>query len=109
MKYTDYKFWFIKRDDNGFITECAIRFYEGEYKNEKYKRIKRLESFEDLKHLAKDNAIKGLKEQTGETCVFYSQEDFGQIQTDNELRSYLNQELAKDGTRQSIPEQKWLP
>lgn len=30
MKLTDYKFWFIRRDDNGFITEVAVRFYEGE-------------------------------------------------------------------------------
>ena len=27
---TDYKFWYIKRSDNGFIEEATIRFYEGD-------------------------------------------------------------------------------
>jgi hypothetical protein len=110
---TDYKFWYIKRDDTGFITEAAVRFYEGEYQmingEKKYVRTKRLETVNELKHLAKDGKLKGVTEQTGEQCVFYNQEDFGQIQTDGELRSYLNQELAKDKSREPIEEQKWQP
>lgn len=104
---TDYKFWYIKRDDNGLITEAAIRFYEGNYDGEgKYIRTKRLETFADLEHLAKAGVIKGITEKTGKKAIFYTQSDFGQIKTDDELRLFLNKEITKDPVRVPIDGQK---
>lgn len=107
---TDYKFWYIKRDDNGFITECTVRFYEGEIQKKVYVRTKRLQS-KDLSHLSKD--IKGkmgleiTKEIDGNDVVGYTSKDFGEIKTDDELRLFLNKELAKDKSREPVDEQKW--
>lgn len=114
---TDYKFWFIRRDDNGFITEAAIRFYEGDITTEnemdrttqilkpvtRYRRSKRL-AVADLQYLGNK---KTKKEYSGEDAIIYTPEDFGIISTDDELRSFLNKELAKDTKRTPIKEQKW--
>jgi len=85
MKTIEYKFGYIKRDDDGFITETGIRFYEGEYVmkdgKEKYNRIAHVYS------------------------RVYSYKDFGQIKTDEELVKYLNKELKKVEDRQPIKEQ----
>ena len=114
---TDYKFWYIRRDDDGFITEAAVRFYEGEIttKNEKqiddvikpvtrYRRSKKLQDVE-LDHLNKPK----IKDSGGSDAVLYTSADFGQIKSDNELRLFLNQELSKDKIRTPIPEQSWQP
>lgn|SRR3990167_5144791 len=103
---TDYKFWYIKRNDNGFIIEVAVRFYEGEIIDGKYQRTKRLETFDDLKHLARNEVIRGLAESNGKKVVIYLSEDFGKIKSDDELRLFLNKELAKDNGREPISEQK---
>ena len=113
---TDYKFWYIRRDDDGFIEEAAVRFYEGEIttKNErdnddnlvpvtKYRRSRRLGK-NDLKHL--DH--KFVKESSGADAKLYTRTDFGTIKTDDELRAFLNSELAKNKGREPIEEQKWL-
>jgi hypothetical protein len=105
MKLTDYKFWFIRRDDDGFITEAAIRFYEGETiksgKENVYIRNKRLEA-KDLKHLS---SLTYKKEIGGKDTVIYTPYNFGKIKTDNKLREFLNKELAKDKGRQPIKQQ----
>lgn len=114
---TDYKFWYIKRDDDGFITEAAVKFYEGDYVLENgkqvYKRIKRLQSHNELKHLAKTIkgkfVIKGVIETNGSKAVFYEPADFGQIKTDDELRNFLNKELGKDKMRTPVKERQWRP
>lgn len=98
---TDYKFWYIERDDDGFITEAAVRFYEGNYVDGIYKRTTRLQD-KDLKHLNK--LMK--KEDNGNEAIIYTSLDFGTIKTDDELRQFLNNELAKDTTRVAIPEQR---
>src|SRR3990167_3588837 len=104
MALTDYKFWFIRRDDDGFITEAAVRFYEGGFDAEgTYVRSKLLEKI-DLKHLDK----KFVKDSNGTDTKLYTQADFGSIKTDDELRTFLNSELAKDTKREPIKEQKWL-
>jgi len=72
-----YKFWYIIRDDNIHISECAIRFYEGDITTEderdenddlvsitRYRVSKRLQA-EDLEYLKK--TIK--KEKNGYDCV----------------------------------------
>jgi len=104
MALTDYKFWFIRRDDDGFITEAAVRFYEGDYDADgKYVRSKLLGKI-DLKHLDK----KFVKDSAGVDTKSYTQADFGSIKTDDELCTFLNSELAKDTKREPIKEQKWL-
>jgi len=115
--YTDYKFWFIRRDDDGFITEVAVRFYEGEYATDEgqqvYTRTRRLQTLDDLKHLARivkgKPILKGVSESNGNMAVYYEPADFGRIKTDDELRVFLNKELAKDTTREPIEEQLWQP
>lgn len=113
---TSYKFWYIKRDDDGFIIEATVRFYEGETlaKDElkmdingnlattsiiRYRRSRRLQEAD----LPKTKIIK--KELSGNDVVLYTPKDFGQIKTDNELRNFLNSELMKDNLRTPIPEQ----
>jgi len=110
--FTDYKFWYIRRDDDGFITEAAVRFYEGHYVSGEYVRTKRLPVAE-LTHLAKKVkdklGIQFLNETNQNEVVVYTQEDFGQIKTDDELRTFLNKEISKDKIRTVIPEQQWQP
>ena len=102
---TDYKFWYIRRDDDGYITEAAIRFYEGEVVMDgaelTYRRTKRL-SKADLAHF-KDKAF--IKEDSGKDARLYTQADFGRIKTDNELRLFLKGELLKDTDRSGIVRQ----
>lgn len=108
---TDYKFWFIRRDDDGFITEVAVRFYEGEIQivdgKEVYARIKRLSVANgELNHLAdKLGKINTRNETNSNEAIYYFPKDFGQIKTDDELCKFLNQQLAKDKTREPIKEQ----
>ena len=113
---TDYKFRYIKRDDDGFITEAAVRFYEGEIKAEfeydpilrkdisikRYRRMDRLFK-KDLEHLKSKDF---LKEENGTDSVLYDKNDFGNIKTDEELRLFINMELVKDTKREPILEQK---
>lgn len=111
---TDYKFWYIKRDDDGFITEAAIRFYEGDITTEKekisrdneidvtrYRRFKRLQRL-DLPHFTSD---KFKKEFSGADAVLYTNNDFGNIKTNEQLEVFLNGELKKDVSRTPIKEQ----
>lgn len=110
---TDYKFWYISRNDNIHISECAVRFYEGEVTTlpemgvdgtkmvTRYRRSKKL-SKSDMPH-NKDRAVK--LESAGSETLIYTTEDFGVISTDDELRLFLNGELAKDTKRSPIEEQ----
>lgn len=105
--YTDYKIWFIKQDNNGFIEEVGVRFYEGDYiienEEEKYRSLKRLSKFKDLEYLAKDlggeKLIKGITENNGKFAVYFSREDFGDIKTQEELTLFLDKKLAEDPIR----------
>lgn len=109
---TDYKFWYIKRDDAGFITEATVRFYEGDFAQvvnsdtgqteTRYVRVKRLGK-DDLKHL---NNAKFKSEESGTPAKLYDAADFGSIKTDAQLCAYLNGELAKDSKRNAIEGQK---
>ena len=109
---TDYKFWYIRRDDNGFITEVAVRFYKGDYQiidgKGTYVRTKRLTPTKgELNHLAKsDGNISYSIEVSGKEAVVYLPKDFGQIKTDGEIRVFMNTEIAKDTGREVINEQK---
>ena len=115
MKFKDYKFWFIRRDDDGFITEAGINFYEGTYKklkkkdprsgieydSEEYVREKKLNKLE----LADISPRIRTRKDNSHSVIYYTS-DFGQIKTDEELRDFLNQQLAKIGGREAIAEQK---
>ena len=100
-----YKFRWILRDDGGVIIQVSIAFYEGNYKKKKntFLIIKKLGK-NDLKHLRSKRFNRG-KSNLGDD-VLYGPENFGIISTDNELRNFLNSEMAKDKTRKAIPEQR---
>lgn len=107
---TDYKFWYVSRADDGHITECAIRFYEGDITTEiengvsitRYRRTKRLGE-DNLPHF---KGRKSRKEASGTDTVIFTSKDFGNIKTDDELRLFLNSQLKKDASRTPIDEQK---
>lgn len=94
------KWWYVKRNDDGFITEATVRFYEAEIntkdetvvENGKLKakpvtklRITRPVDVSNRKNIKKDA--------NGVDTVLYTQKDFGQIKTDEELRSFCDQQL----------------
>lgn len=113
---TNYKFWYITREDDVHISECAIRFYEGDdmqvdvpvddtdpnnkttKKEIRYVKTKRLQKA-DLPHFV---GRKVKKEKSGDDCIVYTSDDFGVITDNDELRVFLNKELKKDKGR--IPE-----
>jgi hypothetical protein len=116
MALTDYKFWYITRDDDGFIIKAAIRFFEGEESAldepdhegklvsvSRYRRIKRLQKI-DLTHLED----KFIKESNGNDAKLYNPTEFGSIKTNDELRLFLNNEIAKDQTRTVVSAQAEL-
>ena len=109
---TDYKWWYVKRDDDGFITEATVRFHEGEYQiidgKEVYVRTKKLNVEKgELNHLKNiDGTISYSKEIDGTGNIAYTQKQFGKIKTDDELRAFCNKEIAKDKGREVIKEQK---
>ena len=110
---TDYKIWFIRRDNDGFIEVAAVRFYEGDYVDEQirknpsdprdkqtktasiYRRTRQL-GIPDLAHLSPGKA---LLDHSGKECICYDSGDFGRIKTDDELTDFLNGKLALDPTR----------
>lgn len=106
MKNIAYKFWYITRDDDGFIIETGIRFYEGEKKKVGVldfgtNKIKTENRFVREKRLAK-NELKDLsskatrKEANGDDVVVYTPKHFGRIKGDDKLCLFLNKELVKD-------------
>jgi len=109
--FKDYKFWFIRRDDDGFITEAGINFYEGEYEERLNPETNELESVYVRKNKLKDVSFnkkpKTLKRKDGSESMQYTQDDFGMIKTDDELRTFLNKELDNVKGREAIPQQKW--
>jgi hypothetical protein len=103
----DYRFWYIRRDDDVHISEAAIRFYEGDFRLKPgddvptYARDRKLE-VEDLPFLA-SRAVQ--PDADGGATFLYTEEDFGRISDDEELIAYLNKELRKDLTRNRLPSQ----
>lgn len=100
-----YKFWYVSRDtDTGLITEAAIRYYEGEEKDvetgdvitgdkkteRRYVRTRQLSSSDIPEIVGEFKA-----EANGSFACVYRPSDFGKIKTDDELRLFLNKEMAK--------------
>ncbi len=96
---TQYKFRWILRDDDGFIEKALISFYEGVY-------LPNQPVFHPLsgKRVGFSNQFRAFTKLNDD--VIYDQSDFGLISADDELRTFLNGELAKDTTRTPIPEQR---
>jgi len=113
-QYKDYKFWYIHRDDDGYILDAGIRFYEGEYRKVQIENIKgekeQVTQYIRTKRLTK-NDLQDLgeeftKEFNNTDAKIYYPSDFGKIKTDDELREFLDKELAKIKGREAINEQK---
>jgi len=114
---TSYKFWYINRDDDGFVTEAAIRFYEGELTTKPEKvflpngseAIQNVTRFRYETRLTADKVgylnVNTKQEKTGKDCAVFTATHFGKIKTDDELRLFLNEQLAKDPIRTPISEQ----
>lgn len=106
MKNICYKFWYITRNDDGFITEAGIRFYEGQKKNVEIENLitkekQTVNMFVREKRLTpielKDLSSKATrKEANGDDAIVYTPAHFGKISSNYELRLFLNKELAKD-------------
>lgn len=111
---TEFKYWYIRRDDNIHISECVVRFYEGEVTTAfedsgdgpveitRYRRSKLLGQ-NDLPHISPRRFIQN---RNGIPHAVYTAIDFGRISTDEELRQFMMRELAKDQIREPIDEQK---
>jgi len=105
----NFNIWFIDRDDDGFIKKSGVSFYEGNFEDatefdaggspktvNKY-IINRKLGKADLTHQKKwVNRIN-----SGESAIF-DVSDFGQIKTEEEMRTFLAGELTKDKTRESL-------
>ncbi len=106
-----YKFWYILRDDNDFITEANIRIYEGKYEdieelNVETDKLETVNRYVRKKRLRKiDTDLVGNKtklDKNGNEALVYTAEDFGAIKTDDELRCFLNGEIKKDKGREPL-------
>jgi len=111
-QFCDYKWWFVRRDDSGKITEVAVRFYEGDYQDlpdpltqelvSTYVRSAKLTD----KELPNNLKGKAGKDSAENYAHFYTAKDFGDISTDDELREFCNGELAKNESKTPITEQE---
>ena len=99
--FVDYKFWYIKRDDNNKITEAGVRFFTGSITTlnvqnpfgivkavTRYRRSGRVQTYPSS---FRNFAIDG----NNNIGKIYTPQDFGNISTDDELRLFLNKELKK--------------
>jgi len=104
---TDYKWWYVARDDDGFITEVTVRFYEGEIatKPEDGVLVTRYRRSAKLALLSTTRSGTPTMDSTGGFARRYTQRDFGWIKTDAELKAFCDQQLALDPIRTPIPEQ----
>lgn len=116
---TNYKFWYIKRDDDIHIDEVAVRFFEGDIITQeerifnevikefifkmvtKYKMFRRLQIL-DLPH----EAGRELKNDSGGDCLIYTFKDFGITSDLDDVRVFLNGILNKDKMRDPENAQK---
>lgn len=105
---TSYKLWYVRRDDDVHISECAVRFYEGEIRQPeletkpRYIRSRQLLK-KDLPH-HKDRET--INDSNNTEHIVFTDKDFGVISTEEELFAFLNTELSKDKKREPIDEQK---
>lgn len=103
--FIDYKFWYIKRDDDGFIIEVAVKFFRGDITTElengqnvtRYRRNLRFN-----KSILDNFNLQVVFDSANNPALLLTSGQFGQIKTDEELRSFCNQKLAQLGQRLGI-------
>lgn len=95
--HCNYQKWFVRRDDDGYITECAVYFWEGEVstQNEEFLKLIVPVNRYRMANILPVQTKKTVKNHRGEDVSVYYPEDFGKIKTDDELHSFLNKELDK--------------
>jgi hypothetical protein len=104
-QYCDYKWWYVKRDDDGVITEVAVRFYEGDYQTIDDKQVYVRSAKLGANAMPQARGGAAVTDSLSNHAQRYTQADFGIIKTDDELRAFCDQQLALDGDRTPIPEQ----
>lgn len=111
----DYKFWFITRDDAGFIVRAGIRFFQGSVTPEAeynivdgtFQTVTRYRRTAQLSGAILSSAL-GLpiiNDSAGNPAILVSSAQFGAIKTDSELCAYLNSLLVSLPSYQAIPQQ----
>lgn len=113
---TQYKFRWILRDDDGWIDAALISFYEGTYRpnvpiiDPSSGEIIGTQNLFDISKKLTRSDLWHLKsmifDPRNNADVLYLPKDVGRISTDDELRKFLNGEIAKDVDRKPIPEQE---
>ena len=102
-KLIEFKYWYINRNDAGFITEATVRFNEGKLVKEGsldvFSREKKLDKSETPK------ITNSTKIGNGVEHFVYTSADFGSIKTDKELYNFMLDEVRKITTHEPITEQ----
>jgi hypothetical protein len=94
---TDYKFWYIRRNDDIHIDEIGIKVYEGDITTEnEYDSLSK--EYTPVTRYRRFNII-GTRR--------YTKDDFGLVSNERDLITFLNKELSKDRNRTPIKEQLW--
>ena len=115
--FIDYKYWYINRDDDGHITEVAIRPYLGnittapEFDTQqqktvpvtRYRRLQRVNAGV-IQNALKDMNVQIFNDASNNPTVVLRQEHFGKIKTDAELNQFCNSIIKKFG-HTPVPEQ----
>ena len=90
----EFKYWFIRRDDAGFITEVAVRFNEiATGKDSKNNDI-------IVRNKLNKSDLFSIQKPTKKTInviehFIYTSADFGNIKTDTELHNFMVDEVKK--------------
>jgi hypothetical protein len=115
MAFIDYSPRYVKRDDDGYITEVAVRFRTGTYQmvshlNPLTKAVTQESQYVPTTKLsvASFSALSSFSLATvsdDANCFLFTQKQFGKIKTDAELWKYLNGILKLNSTVTPIPDQ----
>lgn len=104
--YIDYKLAYVTRNDNSYITEIGVQFFEGSFqtvdesnfktgsttKATRYVRTKRF----DKSELAVSATQKTRINRASQQIIVYTDNDFGQATSTAQLQVFLDKELAKN-------------
>lgn len=112
-KYIDYKLAYVTRNDNYYITEIGVMFYEGSFETvtvpdlktgtttktiTQYVRSKRFDKTE----IAVASAQKTRVNRANQQIIVYTDNDFGQATNTAQLQVFLDKELAKNVSKQPL-------
>ena len=88
VKYHNFKFAYIKRNDDGRIVEAAIRYFEGEFI--KHSKSKKLTFIRNKRLNVRGNSA---QDANGHSIHIYDKDNFGEIYTDDELRLFCQSKM----------------